>query len=173
MTAIWTIGHSTRTEAVFLELLDAHGIRAVADVRLFPASRRYPHFNRDAMQTWLAAGGVAYRHYADLGGRRKPHPESRNTGLRHPQFRGYADHMATPGFDRAIRDLIEWSAQQPAAVMCAEAVYWQCHRSLLSDALAARGLAVAHILDAGKSRPHRIHELARIDGSTVCYPGLL
>lgn len=171
--AIWTVGHSTLTQEDFLALIAAHGILAIADVRRFPGSRRHPHFHGDAMRVWLPQAGVRYEHFVDLGGRRKAEPDSRNTGLRNESFRGYADYMATPLFQRALDRLIALSREQPSAVMCAEAVYWRCHRHLLADALAARGVAVRHILDARTARPHKIHELARIEGTDVCYPGLL
>ncbi len=171
--AIWTVGHSTLDQAGFLALLGAHGILAVADVRRFPGSRRHPHFNADAMREWLPAAGVKYEHFVDLGGRRRAAPGSRNTGLRNESFRGYADYMATAPFQHALARLLAWGREQPVAVMCAEAVYWRCHRHLLADALAARGTDVRHILDASAARPHRIHELARIEAGGVCYPGLL
>lgn len=170
---VWTIGHSTRAQDVFLALLDAHGVGAIADVRRFPASRRHPHFNAGAMAAWLAEAGIGYTHFPDLGGRRAPAPDSRNTGLRNASFRGYADYMATPPFRSALERLVTWARAQPTAVMCAEAVYWQCHRTFIADALTARGLDVRHILDASKARPHRIQELARVEGGEVCYPGLL
>lgn len=170
---IRTIGHSTRPQDVFLALLDAHGVRAIADVRRFPASRRHPHFNAAAMAQWLAEAGIGYTHFPDLGGRRAPAPASRNTGLRNASFRGYADYMATPPFRAALERLVSWAREQPTAVMCAEAVYWQCHRTFIADALTARGLDVRHILDASKARPHRMHELARVEAGEVCYPGLL
>lgn len=170
---IWTIGHSTRAQDVFLGLLDTHGVRAIADVRRFPASRRHPHFNADAMAHWLHEAGVGYVHVPDLGGRRVPDPGSRNTGLRNSSFRGYADYMSTAAFKYALERLLHRSREQPTAVMCAEAVYWQCHRMLLADALTARGVDVRHILDASKARPHRIHELARVEGGEVGYPGLV
>jgi uncharacterized protein (DUF488 family) len=173
VNSIWTIGHSTRAQHDFLALLRAHEITAIADVRRFPASRRHPHFNGDAMSGWLADAGLAYRHFEDLGGRRHPARDSRNTALRHPSFRGYADYMATAPFQQALSALVDWSVGGHVAVMCAEAVWWQCHRSLLADALAARGVDVRHILDASKARPHKINELARIEAGQVCYPGLL
>lgn len=170
---VWTIGHSTRTQEQLLALLRAHGIGAIADVRRFPASRRHPHFNRDSLAIWLPDAGIRYEHFEELGGRRAPRPDSRNTGLRNASFRGYADHMATPAFHHAIDRLLALSREQPAAVMCAEAVWWRCHRSLISDFLSVRGIEVRHILDASPARPHRIQELARAEGDHVCYPGLL
>jgi uncharacterized protein (DUF488 family) len=173
VTAIWTIGHSTRSREDLLALLRAHDIRGIADVRRFPASRRHPHFNRDVMSTWLNEAGVEYRHFEHLGGRRRASADSKNTALRHPAFRGYADYMATAPFQRALDDLIAWAASARVAVMCAESVWWQCHRSLIADALAARDLEVRHILDASDARAHRIHETARVEAGQVCYPGLL
>lgn len=173
MNIVWTIGHSTRAQEDFLSLLRTHGIAAVADVRRFPASRRHPHFNRDAMAAWLDAGGVRYRHFEALGGRRRAAADSKNTALRHPSFRGYADYMATAPFQLALDALVAWADEQHTAVMCAEAVWWQCHRSLLSDALVARGREVRHILDLSIARPHRINELAQIEAGQVRYPGLL
>ena len=171
---IWTIGHSTRTEAEFLALLAAHEVDAIADVRRFPMSRRHPHFNTGVMSAWLAAAGVGYRHFVDLGGRRPASRASANIGLRNASFRGYADYMATPPFQHAIDALLEWSREHRAAVMCAEALYWQCHRSLLADALAARGIDVRHILDATSVRAHKLHPMARVrDENVVTYPGLL
>lgn len=172
--SIWTIGHSTRTQDDFLALLAAHRIDAIADVRRFPMSRRHPHFNTDVMPIWLEARGVAYRHFVDLGGRRSARGDSINTGLRHASFRGYADYMATPAFENALDALLAWAGARRAAVMCAEAVYWQCHRSLLADALAARAIDVRHILDAASVRAHKLHPMARVeDKKTVIYPGLL
>jgi uncharacterized protein (DUF488 family) len=170
---IFTIGHSTRSRDDFLSLLKGHGVQAIADVRRFPASRRHPHFNGSEMTNWLGAEDIAYEHFPDLGGRRAPCADSINTGLRNASFRGYADYMQTPEFQRALQKLIAWSNLRPTAVMCAEAVYWQCHRALVADALAARGIGVRHILDAGPPRPHKIHERAQIRGERVCYPGLL
>ena len=173
MIAVWTIGHSTRSQADFLALVRAHDIAGIADVRRFPASRRHPHFNRDAMAAWLNENAVKYRHFEHLGGRRRAEPDSKNTALRHPAFRGYADYMSTAPFQRALGDLIAWAGELRIAVMCAEALWWQCHRSLIADALTARECEVRHILDAGEPRPHRIHETARIEAGQVCYPGLL
>lgn len=171
--ALWTVGHSTRTQEDFLSLAGAHGIRAIADVRRFPGSRRHPHFARDAMARWLPAHGIDYVHVEALGGRRAAAADSPNTGLRNASFRGYADYMRTEAFEAALAGVIDLSRAQPTALMCAEAVWWRCHRSLIADLLTARGFEVRHILDASTPRPHRIHESARIDGRTVCYPSLL
>lgn len=174
MTAvIWTFGHSTRTQEDFLALARAHGIGAIADVRRFPASRRHPHFARDEMARWLPEHGIRYLHVEALGGRRASSPDSRNTGLRNVSFRGYADYMSTSAFEAALASVVELSRAQRTAIMCAEAVWWRCHRSLIADTLTARGFDVRHILDASPPRTHRIHELARIDAGGVCYPSLL
>lgn len=170
---VYTIGHSTRTQDDFLALLGAHGIGAIADVRRFPASRRHPHFARAAMARWLPEHGVQYVHVEALGGRRAAAADSPNTGLRNASFRGYADYMRTAAFEAALAVVVDLSRAQPTAIMCAEAVWWRCHRSLIADLLVARGFEVRHILDASTPRPHRIHESARIEGRTVCYPGLL
>jgi uncharacterized protein (DUF488 family) len=151
---VWTIGHSTRTLGEFIAVLQAHGIRLLADVRLLPASKRYPHFNSDTLASALAGNEIAYEHFRDLGGRRRPRPDSRNTAWRNDAFRGYADHMETPQFAAAIARLLAAAAAQPTAIMCAEAVWWRCHRGLVSDYLKARGIEVLHIVDAKKADPH-------------------
>ena len=125
------------------------------------------------MAIWLAAAGVAYRHFVDLGGRRPASRASVNTGLRNASFRGYADYMATTVFQRTLDALVQWSGEQPTAIMCAEAVYWRCHRSLISDALVARGVEVRHIVDGTEPRTHKLHEQARVHDAKVTYPGLL
>jgi uncharacterized protein (DUF488 family) len=142
---ILTIGHSTRTFEEFASLLDAHGVRRLADVRTIPKSKRMPHFSGDALETALRVRGVEYRHFPALGGLRRPRPDSINTGWRNESFRGYADHMQTGEFADAVADLIAWSKAATTAVMCAEAVWWRCHRSLLADALLVHAVAVRHI----------------------------
>jgi uncharacterized protein (DUF488 family) len=170
---IFTIGHSTRSLDDFLALLRAHGVVQLADIRTVPKSRRHPHFARDALERSLPAAGVAYRHFPALGGLRRPRRDSRNSAWRHEGFRGYADHMETPEFDAAVDDLMGWGSGAPTAVMCAEAMWWQCHRRLLADALAARGVEVRHIMSAASAPPHEITEFARIEGERVSYPGLI
>jgi len=170
---IFTIGHSTRSLDDFLALLRAHGVVQLADIRTVPKSRRHPHFARDALERSLPAAGVAYRHFPALGGLRRPRLDSRNSAWRHEGFRGYADHMETPEFDAAVDDLMGWGSGAPTAVMCAEAMWWQCHRRLLADALAARGVEVRHIMSAASAPPHEITEFARIEGERVSYPGLI
>ena len=170
---VYTIGHSTRTLDAFVALLHAHQISQLADVRTVPKSRRHPHFAGEALARTLPEAGIAYRHFAALGGLRKPRKDSRNTGWRHESFRGYADHMQTPAFQRALDDLIAWSGAQPTVVMCAEAVWWQCHRQLIADALVARAVEVRHIMSPGPAPPHALTAFARVDDGRVTYPGLV
>jgi len=173
---IHTIGHSTRSLADFLGLLRAHEVTQIGDVRTVPKSRRHPHFSREALERSLPEAGVAYRHFAALGGLRKPRKDSRNIGWRHEGFRGYADYMETPEFDRALDDLLAWAdAADPrrSAIMCAEAVWWRCHRQLIADALVARGIETRHIVSTGQAKPHAVTEFARIEGTRVAYPGLI
>jgi len=170
---IYTIGHSTRSLDDFVALLRAHRIRQLADVRTVPKSRRHPHFAGEALALSLPEANVAYRHVAALGGLRKPRRDSRNTGWRHASFRGYADHMETPAFQRALDELIAWSDAVPTVVMCAEAVWWQCNRQLIADALVARAVEVRHIRSAGSAPLHTLTAFARVDDGRVTYPGLV
>jgi uncharacterized protein (DUF488 family) len=170
---IYTIGHSTRSAAAFVDLLRVHGIRQVADVRTVPRSRRHPHFSRDALSELLKSNAITYLHIPALGGLRKPKPHSVNTAWQHPAFRGYADHMETRGFQKGIEDLLAFADCAPTTVMCAESVWWQCHRRLLADALVASGVAVYHILSTVAPKPHELSEFAQVHGGTVSYPGLL
>jgi uncharacterized protein (DUF488 family) len=167
---ILTIGHSTRTLEAFLDLLRAHRIETLVDVRTVPRSRRHPQFNRESLPESLRASGVGYTHLPALGGLRQPRPDSINTGWRTASFRGYADHMQTPEFDEHLRGLIERARGERLAVMCAEAVPWRCHRSLISDALTVRGVEVEHILGAERAEPHRLTPFVRVDGLNVTYP---
>jgi uncharacterized protein (DUF488 family) len=177
MPGIWTIGHSTRSADEFLELLRTNTIEGLADIRTIPKSRRHPHFGSDALAARLKEDGIAYRHFAALGGLRKPRTDSPNGAWRNESFRGYADHMMTPGFTAGIDELLDFGAHRHVAVMCAEAVWWQCHRMLLSDALVARGVDVHHIMSLrGKSsvQPHRLTPFAKIrEDRQVWYPGLV
>jgi uncharacterized protein (DUF488 family) len=170
---IHTIGHSTHGADAFVSLLEAHGIRQLADVRSMPHSKRHPHFNKAALNTLLAEHGITYRHFAGLGGLRKPRPDSMNTGWRHPGFRAYADYMQTTTFRQAVDELLGLAAGGPTVVMCAESVWWQCHRRLLSDALLVLGVPVRHILSTAEPKPHELSEFARVHGEGVSYPGLL
>ena len=167
---IWTIGHSTRSIEDFVAALAAHGIKLLADVRLMPGSKRYPHFNSDALAASLAASGIRYEHFRELGGRRKPRPDSPHTAWRHDAFRGYADHMESGEFEGAIERLLASSAAiGPTAIMCAEAVWWRCRRGLVSDYLKARGLEVMHIVDAKKAEPHPWTSAASIVDGKLSY----
>ena len=168
---VYSIGHSTRTAEEFLEILRAHGIRQLADIRTIPRSRRVPQFNSDALQGTLAAAGIAYVHLRALGGLRKPRPDSPNTGWRNESFRGYADHMANDAFARGLDALLELAAAAPTAMMCAEAVPWRCHRSLVADALLARGSRTLHLMSATKADEHAMTPFARVIDGRVTYPG--
>jgi uncharacterized protein (DUF488 family) len=170
---LFTIGHSTHTADHFLALLRLHKIAQLVDVRTVPKSRRHPQFNGDALDNFLRGEGISYRHFPSLGGLRKPRPNSVNTAWQHPGFRGYADHMQTPEFRSGVLDLLAFAQLGATAVMCAEAVWWQCHRQLLADAVLAHGVPVRHILGQGESKAHRMSEFARITGYEVSYPGLL
>jgi uncharacterized protein (DUF488 family) len=167
---VWTIGHSTRNIDDFVSLLKANEIKAVADVRMFPGSKRYPQFGREALMKSLSAHAIRYEHFPELGGRRKPNPDSRNTAWRNASFRSYADYMETEQFRRGIeRLLVLASGAGPVAIMCAEAVWWRCHRALISDYLKARGIEVMHILDTNKIEPHPYTSAASIVDGTLSY----
>lgn len=174
---IWTIGHSTRSADEFLQLLRSNTIDGLADVRTIPRSRRHPHFGREALDARLKEDGIEYRHFAALGGLRKPRHDSPNGAWRNEAFRGYADHMMTPEFAAAVDELLDFGGRRTVAVMCAEAVWWQCHRMLLSDALIARDVDVQHIMSlrgASSVQPHRLTPFAKIrDDGQVWYPGLV
>jgi uncharacterized protein (DUF488 family) len=167
---IWTIGHSTRTIDEFISLLRENGIKLVADVRMFPGSKRYPQFGREALAKSLGESSIRYEHFPELGGRRKAKTDSRNTAWRNASFRGYADYMETEQFQNGIERLLDVAAKAgPTAIMCAEAIWWRCHRSLISDYLKARGIEVMHILDANKVEPHPYTSAARIVDGTLTY----
>ena len=166
---IWTIGHSTRTIDDFISLLKANGIKLLIDVRSLPGSKRYPQFNKEALADSLGKAGIRYEHFPELGGRRKPKADSPNTAWRNESFRGYADYMETEEFHEAVERLNLATDAGPTAIMCAEAVWWRCHRSLISDYLKARGIEVMHILDANKTEPHPFTSAARIVGGTLSY----
>jgi len=167
---IWTIGHSTRKIERFTSLLEENGIKLVADVRGLPGSKRYPQFNKEALGKSLQEHGIRYEHFAELGGRRKPKPDSRNTAWRNASFRGYADYMETEEFHKGVRRLLDLANEAGrAAIMCAEAVWWRCHRALISDYLKAQGIEVTHIVDANKSEPHPYTSAARMVDGTLSY----
>ena len=167
MQLIYTIGHSTRSLEQLVHLLRTNGVKRLADIRRFPGSRRHPHFSREALSRSLPAEGIAYEHLENLGGRRKPLPDSQNVALENEQFRAYADHMATPEFRAAVDRLL--SGDLTTAYMCAEAVPWRCHRNLLSDELVRRGLDVVHILGLGSRKKHEMSKLASIEGDRLVY----
>ncbi len=167
-----TVGHGTLTAEGLSGLLLAAGVQRLVDVRTAPGSRRHPHFGRPQMAEWVPAAGVAYRWEPDLGGWRKPRPDSPNTVLRHSGFRGYADHMATPVFAAALDRLLAEAAEATTAVLCAETLWWKCHRRLLADAaVLTRGARVLHLGHDGRKAPHRPTEGARADGAVVVYDG--
>lgn len=170
---ILTVGHSTHSIEDFLTILQAQGVEQLVDVRTIPKSRRLPHFNREALAATLPAHGIAYRHMPGLGGLRHPRKDSINSAWQNASFRGYADYMQTPEFTRSLEDLIELAKQRTTAIMCAEAVPWRCHRSLIGDALLARGIVVEDLLSATIRRRHKLTLFAKVDGLSVTYPGLL
>jgi uncharacterized protein (DUF488 family) len=166
---IWTVGHSTRSSDEFLELLRSQRIELLADVRRFPGSRKYPHFNEGEMSRWLGEAGISYRLMKDLGGRRTPRPDSPNTAWRNASFRAYADYMETPEFQTAADELLDVARAQRTAIMCSEAVWWRCHRSLIADYLKIRGIEVLHILSATKVEPHPYTSAATIIEGQLSY----
>jgi uncharacterized protein (DUF488 family) len=171
---IWTIGHSTRKIEVFISLVQENGIKLLADVRRFPGSKRYPQFNKDALADSSGKIKIRYQHFPELGGRRKPRPDSRNTAWRNASFRGYADYMETEDFRKAIARLVDFANDAgPTAVMCAEALWWRCHRALISDFLKARGIEVIHIIDHNKTELHPFTSAARVVNGQLSYESLL
>ena len=172
LATIYTIGHSTRTLQELVGALEAHGIRTLVDIRSFPMSRRLPHFNREALEQELPRAGIAYVWMKDLGGRRKKQrDDSPNLALRNDSFRNYADYMLTEPFQRAAEELVRLAAQAPAATMCAERVYFRCHRMLVSDYLVAHGHEVLHIDATGPLRPHKLMAEARLVDGQLIYRG--
>jgi uncharacterized protein (DUF488 family) len=169
---IHTIGHSTRTIGVLIELLKAHDIEMVVDVRRWPASRRLPHFNRESLTTELKTAGIDYVWRGDLGGFRKPAPDSPNSAWRVGAFRAYADFMLTREFQTIITEVEELAATRRIALLCAEAVPWRCHRQLLADAFLAREWTVRHIMDNG-CHEHKLPSFAQLEGNRIYYRGLL
>jgi uncharacterized protein (DUF488 family) len=171
-TAIWTIGHSTRSLEEFTSLLAAHKITALVDVRSFPGSRRYPHFSKSALSLSLPAQGIVYSHNPELGGRRRPSAASKNTAWKNASFRAYADHMESAEFNKGIEDLLQLASSNRVAIMCAEALWWRCHRSLIADFLKANGVEVIHIFDTNKTEEHPYTAAARIVDGQLSYEGL-
>jgi uncharacterized protein (DUF488 family) len=167
--AIWTIGHSTRPIEEFVSLLAASAIEVIADVRSFPGSRKYPQYGREALAATLVAHGIGYHWLPSLGGRRRASPDSPNTAWRNPSFRGYADYMSSPQFAQGLSQLLEGSSDGRTAIMCSEAVWWRCHRSMIADALCVRGIEVMHILDAKHSISHPMTSPARMVRGMLSY----
>lgn len=166
---IWTIGHSTRSLEEFISLLHSFGIVVLVDIRSLPGSRRYPHFDKEALEVSLPAHGIEYRHLKELGGRRKVVKDSVNTGWRHPAFRGYADYMQTEEFRKGVEVLEAMAEKQATAIMCSEAVWWSCHRSMVSDYLKLRGWTVMHIMAMAKATEHPYTKPARIVDGQLHY----
>jgi len=174
VATIYTLGHSTRELADFSRVLQSHDIRLLEDIRAFPMSRRYPHFNREHLELWLPEIGCDYVWEKELGGRRgkqMPAEQSPNMALRNPSFRNYADYMLSAQFHKAIERLVERAGKQNTAIMCAEYVYFRCHRMLVSDYLLSRGHTVLHILDEKPPTPHKLSKDARIVDGRLVYRG--
>jgi uncharacterized protein (DUF488 family) len=165
---LYTVGHSTRSLDELLQLLNREGARHLIDVRAFPASRRYPHFAKDSLEKTLPAASIRYTHFPELGGRSKGRPDSPNVQWRNAGFRAYADYLQTPAFEAAVDRLLSSVAESVCAVMCAEAVPWRCHRTLIADAVEARGVEVFHILESTSSR-HTLTSFATVEDGRVRY----
>jgi uncharacterized protein (DUF488 family) len=167
---VFTIGHSTHPIAEFIEILKANGIKRVIDIRTIPRSRHNPQFNEKPLAESLREGGIGYTHIKKLGGLRHPARDSVNLGWRNSGFRGFADYMQTPGFETALERAIKLAKTKPSALMCAEAVPWRCHRSLVADALSVRKILVMHISSATRAPTHKITPFALVRGSRITYP---
>lgn len=167
---IWTVGHSTHPIEEFIAMLLEYKIKLLADVRTVPRSRMNPQFNSDVLPDSLAAFDIRYTHLKDLGGLRHTNKASINTAWRNASFRGYADYMQTPEFDAAVGNLIKLAKKQHTAIMCAEAVPWRCHRSLIGDALLVRGVEVLDIFSIDEIKPHSLTNFAKVEGTTITYP---
>ncbi|MGE5625932.1 MAG: DUF488 family protein [Bacillota bacterium] len=165
-----TVGHSTRPVEELVALLRENRAARVLDVRTVPRSRHNPQYNADALQKSLAAAGIAYRHLPALGGLRRPRKDSVNQGWKNDSFRGYADYMQTPEFEAALAELMALSEEETVCILCAEAVPWRCHRSLIGDALSVRGVEVRHIMGPGKLQTHRLTPFAQVEGLIITYP---
>jgi uncharacterized protein (DUF488 family) len=169
---IWTVGHSTHSIEDFIEALRSFQIKVLADVRSYPGSKRHPQFNKENLKASLTEAAIDYEHFPDLGGRRRANPNSLNMAWRNESFRGYADYMDTKAFRDGILRLLEVARGSRTAVMCSEAVWWRCHRSLISDHLKAKGIEVNHIMRTGKSEPHPFTSAARIVDGQLSYRGV-
>jgi uncharacterized protein (DUF488 family) len=171
--SLWTIGHSTLPIGEFIDRLKSFEVQLLADVRSFPGSRRHPQFNRENLNASLAEAEIEYQHFPELGGRRRVLPDSTNMAWENKMFRGYADHMQTEEFRDGIARLLDLAGRHRVAIMCAEAVWWRCHRGLISDYLKADGFEVTHIMSAVKAEPHPFTSAARIIDGRLSYGGLL
>jgi Protein of unknown function, DUF488 len=167
---VLTVGHSTRTLEAFVSLMQTHGVTRVVDIRTMPRSRHNPQFNGNTMPESLSAFGIGYTYMPGLGGLRRARPDSPNQGWRNASFRGYADYMQTPEFEENLQKLLDVAGRERIALMCAEAVPWRCHRSLIADALSVRGIPVEHIMSAKNRQAHRLTPFARVNGASLTYP---
>ncbi|HSB32423.1 MAG TPA: DUF488 domain-containing protein [Candidatus Sulfobium mesophilum] len=168
---VFTIGHSTRPVSEFVEIINAYGIKKVVDIRSIPKSRHNPQFSQDALRESLKAAKIGYLHMKGLGGLRHALRDSPNMAWRNASFRGFADYMQTEAFEENLEKLIETAEKRAIVIMCAEAVPWRCHRSLIGDALLVRGVKVRHIISAGSSRDHTLTPWAEVKGTKITYPG--
>ena len=168
---IWTIGHSTRSIEEFIEMLLTFGIEILVDIRSFPGSKRFPQFNKENLAESLLTNKIEYVHILRLGGRRTPTKDSKNTGWKEEAFRGYADYMETEYFKKGIEELIEIAEKRKTAIMCSEAVWWKCHRSMISDYLKLNGWTVLHIMDKTKTEEHPYTQVAKITAGKLDYSG--
>jgi uncharacterized protein (DUF488 family) len=166
---VWSVGHGARTLEEFLAIVREADIKALADIRLLPGSRRHPHFGAKALEATLAELGIAYVHLPELGGRREPRADSPHRTLRVAAFRGYADHMSTAEFARGYERLTSLARESRTVFMCAETLWWRCHRRLIADRLTLDGCSVTHLFAPGKSEPHVLWEAARIDDGHLTY----
>lgn len=167
---IYTVGHSTHPIEAFVEVLQAFRVETLVDVRTIPKSRFNPQFVQESLAGTLPAAGIGYRYIKDLGGLRRAHRESLNMGWRNASFRGYADYMQTRTFVDGVEELIAIAKQKSVAIMCAEAVPWRCHRSLVADALLVRGIEVTHIMNRSSGRDHTLTSFAQVSGTSITYP---
>ncbi len=170
-TVVFTVGHSTRPVSDFMKIIHAYGIKKVVDIRTIPKSRHNPQFNQDALRETLKAAKIGYLHMSGLGGLRHALRDSPNMAWRNASFRGFADYMQTREFEEQLEKLIEAAEKRATVIMCAEAVPWRCHRSLIGDALLVRGVQVRHIISAGSSRDHSLTPWAKVKGTKITYPG--
>ena len=171
--SIWTVGHSTLSIKDFIAELRSGEIELLADVRSYPGSRRYPHFNKENLALSLADAGIGYEHLRELGGRRRARPDSLNLAWRNESFRGYADYMETEEFGAGIERLLGLATKSRVSIMCSEAVWWRCHRSMISDYLKVKGIDVIHIMSKGKSEVHPFTSAARVVNGELSYRGVL